>query len=223
MLDRRIKTLSETHRRADRRHRDGRRRRRLACTRIASVGERARSSSPCRRSASASSPTSARPISCRGCRIALGVYLALTGLARRCGRRARARPCRRLRSERGVCRRWRRRWKASEPVEATLARFAAPPPASALIGEAELIEACFSRISTRRRSRGRCAKRSAEDAPSPRRRATRCWRNRRPARRSRSGRWQLGARLISMRRCGSTSASSRASAAAMTFTKACAR
>jgi len=34
--------------------------------------------------------------------------------------------------------------ESDEPVKATLARFAAPPPRSALIGEADEIEACFS-------------------------------------------------------------------------------
>jgi enoyl-CoA hydratase len=35
--------------------------------------------------------------------------------------------------------------ESDQPVKTTLARFAAPPPASALIGEVEDIEACFSR------------------------------------------------------------------------------
>ena len=35
--------------------------------------------------------------------------------------------------------------ESDEPVKAALARFAAPPPRSALISEAEDIEACFSR------------------------------------------------------------------------------
>jgi enoyl-CoA hydratase len=35
--------------------------------------------------------------------------------------------------------------ESDEPVKATLSRFAAPPPPSALIGEAEDVEACFSR------------------------------------------------------------------------------
>jgi enoyl-CoA hydratase len=35
--------------------------------------------------------------------------------------------------------------ESDEPVKAALARFAAPPPRPALIGEAEDIEACFSR------------------------------------------------------------------------------
>jgi enoyl-CoA hydratase len=36
--------------------------------------------------------------------------------------------------------------ESEEPVRTALARFAAPPPRSTLIGEAEAIEACFSRL-----------------------------------------------------------------------------
>ena len=79
--------------------------------------------------------------------------------------------------------------ETEEPVKTALARFAAPPPRSTLTGEAEAIEACFSgpieprswrRYATRRRRAG----------PSRRRRERRCWRSRRPARRSCSSRWR---------------------------------
>ena len=65
---RRDQALSQALRGADRRHRHGRRRRGLGA-RLAPGRRRPISSSPCRRSASASFPMSARPGSCRACRV----------------------------------------------------------------------------------------------------------------------------------------------------------
>ena len=65
-LNRRIKRYSKPDRRADRRHRHGRRRRPLAP--MAPTASPARAPySPCPKSASASFPMSARPMSCRAC------------------------------------------------------------------------------------------------------------------------------------------------------------
>ena len=76
--------LSQTLCRADRRHRDGRRGRRFAP--MGRIAWRASAAcSRCRKSASAFSPTSARPICCRGSPIASASYLAADGIAREAG------------------------------------------------------------------------------------------------------------------------------------------
>ena len=75
--------------------------------------------------------------------------------------------------------------ESEEPVKDLLARFAAPSPRSALIDEAEAIEACFSGPD-RDGNLGFLARSSRQrDGPSRRRRKPRCSRSHRPARRSR--------------------------------------
>ena len=109
--------------------------------------------------------------------------------------------------------------EGDEPVKATLARFAARPPRSALIGEAEDIEACFSRP-----DRGKfltpCVRRRPAAAASPRRRERRCCRSRRRARPSRSGKWRSAGQSILTRPFAWITASCRESAAATTFMRA---
>ena len=107
-------------------------------------------------------------------------------------------------------------------TETILARFAAPPPPGKLVAEAPVIRRWFARLErpailAALSAAARGARRS------PRRRWRRCARSLRPARRSRCGRLRWAARCRLRRRCASISASSRASAAAMTSTKACAR
>ena len=84
ILNRRIKRYPETLRRPHRRHRDGRRRRAFDAW-LASRRRRAQPCSPCPRSASGCSPTSAALICCRACPRNFGAFLALTGLQAKAG------------------------------------------------------------------------------------------------------------------------------------------
>ena len=96
-----------------------------------------------------------------------GVYFALTGLRAKAGDAVRSALRGRFVPSAGFAG-LARGAGGEEPVEATIARFAAPPPPSALIGEAEGLEACFSRGEPGRDPGRACARRSAEAPRSPR-------------------------------------------------------
>ena len=175
-------------------------------------------SSRCPRSASASFPTSAPPGFCRACRIA-SASISRDRPARGCRRRGRARPCPDFCRERRDCRRWRGRWRTAGRGRARALRRDAA--AFELIGETAAIETAFSAPdrAASLEALGEAESGGCEFAAAARRR---CGRSRRPARRSRLRQMALGGRSHLTRRCASISASSRASAAAMTSTKACA-
>ncbi len=141
-LNERIRTYPETGRRADRRHRHGRGRRRfdqrLAPGRgrtllFRHAGGRHRIFPRRRRHVFPAAPRASRRRLSRPYRP-----------SRQRGRRARVRPRPDLRSERRLWQRLLRRSRATTTSARRSPRFAAPAPASALMAEAEELEACFS-------------------------------------------------------------------------------
>ena len=116
--------------------------------------------------------------------------------ARRRGRRARLRPGRRPSSRAPPSPRSPRRSRATTTSTQTLARFAAPPPPSPLMVEADGLEACFSSRTAARRS-SRRSKAAEAQGPRLRRAGARrdAAKSRRPARRSRCGRWRSAPRV----------------------------
>ena len=181
------------------------------------------SSSPCRRSASVSSPTSAGRSSCRGLPHGRRLSRADRASGQR-GRRARAWACRCVRAERAVRRPGRRPWKATRRSDD---RPRAIRRAGAALGAdgrgRAAIEACFCARRAARRFSRPCSRRARRGSPSPRRRARRCGRSRRPARRSPCGRWRSACARFPRGHAASSTASFRGSAADMISTKAFAR
>ena len=161
--------LPEARRRADRRHRDGRGRRRVdqrgapdrgraLLLRHARGGDRVL-------------PRRRRHLFPAASRASRGRLSRPDRPQGRRGRRGRLRARRDLRPERRH-RRARRRARERRRGRRAIARFAAPPPASALLAEGEGLEACFSLAVARRSSRN--SRGGGAASPSPRRRAPRC-------------------------------------------------